>query len=143
MSDQNKATVRRLYDEVWNLGELNALDELLAVGFVGHRSDRGDDIGPDAVKESVLALCAAFPDGKFEIEDMVSEGDRVAVRFTARASHKGEFRGIAATGRRIEVQGIAIYRISGGRIVERWEMMDRLGLLTQLDALPAMTHAAG
>ena len=139
MSEQNKAIVRRLYEEVWDLGDLDVLDEVISADFVGHRSGRPEDLGPEAVRQSVVALCAAFPDGKFTIEDMVAERDRVVVRFTGRATHKGEFRGIAPTGRQITITGIGIYRIAGGRIVERWENIDQLGLLQQLGAVPALS----
>ena len=138
MSEENKAIVRRLYEEVWNLGDLDVLEDIVSADFVGHRSGQPDDLGPEAVRESVVALCEAFPDGRFTIEDMVVEGDRVAVRFTGRATHRGEFRGVQPTGRQITVTGIGIYRIYGGQIVERWENIDQLGLLQQLVAVPAV-----
>ncbi len=138
MSEQNKAIVRRLYEEVWNLGDLDVVEDIVSADFVGHRSGRPDDLGPEAVRESVVALCEAFPDGRFTIEDMVVEGDRVAVRFTGRATHRGEFRGVQPTGRQVTVTGIGIYRIYGGQIVERWENIDQLGLLQQLVAVPAV-----
>ena len=137
MSEQNKAIIRRLYREVWNLGHLEVLEDIISADFVGHRSGRPDHLGPEAVRQSVVALCEAFPDGRFTIEDMVVEGDRVAVRFTGHATHMGEFQGVEPTARQITVTGIGIYRIDGGQIVERWENIDQLGLLQQLDAVPA------
>jgi len=136
MSEENKAVVRRLYERVWNLGELDVLDEVVSGDFVGHRSDRADDLGPEALRQSVITLCEAFPDGKFTIEDMVGEGDRVAVRYTVRATHKGRFRELAPTGNEIIVAGLALYRIAEGQIAERWEIMDQLSLMQQLRANP-------
>ncbi len=136
MSESNKAVVRRLYDRVWNLGELDVLDEVVSGDFVGHRSDRADDLGPEGLRQSVVTLCEAFPDGKFTIEDMVAEGDRVAVRYTARATHKGRFRELAPTGNEIVVAGLALYRIAEGRIAERWEIVDQLSLMQQLQSRP-------
>ena len=138
MFEQNKAIVRRLYEEVWNLGDLDVVEDIVSADFVDHRSGRPDDLGPEAVRESVVALCEAFPDGRFTIEDIVVEGDRVAVRFTGRATHRGEFRGVQPTGRQVTVTGIGIYRIYGGQIVERWENIDQLGLWQQLVAVPAV-----
>ena len=91
MSESNKAIVRRLYERVWSLGELDVLEEVVSGDFVGHRWDRPDDLGREALRQSVITLCEAFPDGKFTIEDMVGERDRVAVRYTARATHKRTF----------------------------------------------------
>ncbi len=136
MSEANKAVVRRLYERVWNLGELEVLEEVVSRDFVGHRSDRPDDLGPEALRQSVITLCEAFPDGKFTIEDMVGEGDRVAVRYTARATHKGHFRELAPTGNEIIVAGLALYRVAEGQIAERWEIVDQLSLMQQLAANP-------
>ena len=137
MPESNKAVVRRLYERVWNLGELDVLDEVVTSDFVGHRSDRPDDLGREALRQSVITLCEGFPNGKFTIEDMVGEGDRVAIRYTARATHKGPFRGLAPTGKEIIVAGLAFYRIAEGKIAERWEMLDQLSLMQQLRSIPA------
>ena len=137
MPESNKAVVRRLYERVWNLGELDVLDEVVTSDFVGHRSDRPDDLGREALRQSVITLCEAFPNGKFTIEDMVGEGDRVAIRYTARATHKGPFRELAPTGKEIIVAGLALYRIAEGKIAERWEILDQLSLMQQLRSNPA------
>ena len=128
----------RGWRDLWNLGDLDVVEDIVSAYFVGHRSGRPDDLGHEAVRESVVALCEAFPDGRFTIEDIVVEGDRVAVRFTGRATHRGEFRGVQPTGRQVTVTGIGIYRIYGGQIVERWENIDQLGLWQQLVAVPAV-----
>ena len=136
MSEQNKAIVSRYYEEVWNLGQLEAIDELISERFVGHRSSGADYTGRLSVSDSVNALCAAFPDGKFTIEDVVAEDDKVAVRFTAHATHMGMFRDIPPTGKEIVIAGIRIYRIEDGVIAERWEVIDQLGLMQQLGVIP-------
>ena len=135
MSEENKAIVRRLYCRVWSLGDLDVVDEAVSADFVGYRPGRSNILGPEGVKEDVLRMCKAFPDGKFTIEDIVAEGDRVAVRYTARATHRGEFRGMAPTGKEIRVAGMAVYRIARGQIVERWDNLDQLGLMQQLGAI--------
>ena len=137
MHETNKSAVRRLYERVWNLGELDVLDEIVTSDFVGHRSDRPDDLGREALRQSVIALCEAFPNGKFTIEEMVGEGDSVAVRYTARATHKGPFRELQPTGNEIIVEGLALYRIEEGQIAERWEILDQLSLMQQLRSNPA------
>ena len=80
---------------------------------------------------------AAFPDWRHTIEDMIAEGDKVVSRGTFRATHKGEYQGIAATGKEVVDTWIIIHRIAGGKIVEVWEESDELGLLRQLGAIPA------
>jgi steroid delta-isomerase-like uncharacterized protein len=85
---------------------------------------------------------AAFPDERTTFEDQVSEGDRVVSRMTSTAMHLGTFQGIPATGKRITVRGMWIDRIADGRIIERWGLLDTLGLLQQLGAVPAPSAAA-
>ncbi len=137
MGESNKLVVRCLYEWVWNLGELDVLEEVVTSDVVGHRSDRPDDLGREVLRRSVITLCEAFPNGKFDIEDMVEEGDRVAVRYTARATHTGPFRGLAPTGNNITVAGFALYRLAEGKIVERWEILDQMSLMQQLRSRPA------
>ncbi|MFQ5973153.1 MAG: ester cyclase [Alphaproteobacteria bacterium] len=98
------------------------------------RRCRGE--GREAWKRTFLPFFEGFPDLELSIEFMVAEGDMVALRWTAMGTHNGEFRGISATGRRINVTGIAVYRVSGGRIVELWSQPDALGLLRQIGAIP-------
>jgi len=94
--------------------------------------------GPDAQKQSIAALRAAFPDFQLTIEDLIAEGDKVVLHWTARGTHKGEFMGIAPTGKQATVTGLSISRFAGGRIVELREIWDRLGLLQQLGVVPPM-----
>jgi steroid delta-isomerase-like uncharacterized protein len=103
------------------------------------RHDPGQlpSIGPEAQKQRSAMLLSAFPDVQFTIEDMVAEGDNVAVRWVMRATHQGAFAGIPATGRQVAMSGITIYRLTDGKIGEAWSTFDQLGLLHQLGMTPA------
>lgn len=90
-----------------------------------------------ALRDHIDLFEAAFPLYELIAEDMIAEGDRVAVRATVRGTHQGEFSGIPATGRRVEIPVFLIYRLEDGLIVEHWIQADVLGLLQQLGALPA------
>jgi steroid delta-isomerase-like uncharacterized protein len=137
MSAENKAVVRRYIEEVWNQRKLNVLDELIDPNYVEHDPASPDfGRGVNAARSAVNLYLAAFPDTNFTIEEMVAEGDRVVTRWTARATHKGELRGIAPTGRKVTVAGTTISRIAGGKIVEAHVNWDALGLFQQLGAYP-------
>jgi steroid delta-isomerase-like uncharacterized protein len=82
---------------------------------------------------------AAFPDTRMTIEDEIAEGDKVVIRWTIRGTHKGEYMGIAPTGKEVTVTGISVYRIERGKIVEDWSNNDMLGMLQQLGAIPSLS----
>lgn len=133
MSEQNKAAIRRWLEEAANKGNLAVLDELLAPSYVYHGP--GMELhGPEALKQLVAAFRAAFPDLHAAIDDMVTEGDKVVTRWTATGTHRGEFMGIAPTGRRMSLPIIVITRFEAGKAVEDWEVYDGLGLMQQLGA---------
>jgi steroid delta-isomerase-like uncharacterized protein len=139
MSEANKTLVRRWFDEVWNQGREETIDELFAASGVGYGlGDTETPIqGPAGVKPFVRNLRGALPDIHMTIEDIMAEGDRVTVRITAEGTHKGSNLGVAPTGRRVRIEGIVIVRIANGQIVEGWNSWDQLGLLRQMGALPA------
>jgi steroid delta-isomerase-like uncharacterized protein len=89
------------------------------------------------VKQVIAAYRAAFPDVHITIEDLVSEGDKVAERWTMRGTHKGEFAGIPATGKQVTSTGLVIVRIADGKVAEIWGASDQLGLMRQLGAIPS------
>lgn len=122
--DGNKAVVRRLWEEVWNRADLAVADRIFDETYAAHE------------KASVPVVRAAFPDSHHAVEDLIAEGDKVVTRFTWRGTHRGAFMGVPPTGRRVEVGGIWIHRLEGGRIVEgrEWGQVDWLGLLRQLGA---------
>jgi steroid delta-isomerase-like uncharacterized protein len=141
MSEQNKALVRR-YFELWNAHEVDALGEVLADDAVDHDpyNPYGQE-GLEGAKKTIQMYLDAFPDTHFEIDDIVAEGDRVATRWTATGTHEGELMGVAPTGKKSSVTGIAIDRIENGKIVEGWNSWDVLGLMQNIGAIPEQEPA--
>ena len=137
MSEENKAVVRRAFEEVANEGDMATVDEIIAPEYVRHDLAGGPDAaGPEGVKRLITGLRAAFPDIKTTIEDIFADGEKVVVRFSVRGTHSGPFMGVAPTGREATWRGVNIYRVSGGRIRETWQLADGLGILRQLGAAP-------
>ena len=136
--EENKAIARRWMEEVWGKGSLAAVDELCAPDFVWHWAPPGVASDREGYKQNVTMSFAPFADIRSTIEDMVAEGDKVVVRWTWRGTHKGEFMGIAPTGKQVTLTGISIIRIAGGKIVEEWGEMDMLGWMQQLGVVPPM-----
>jgi steroid delta-isomerase-like uncharacterized protein len=138
MSEQNGVLVDRAIAEVWNKGNYAILNELVASDVVIHSSTPGEEIhGPEGIKQFYSALREAFPDIHFTIEDQIAQGDRVVTRWSARATHKGEFQGIPPTDKQVNLSGIDIDRLVNGKVVECWPIVDELNLLQQLGVLPA------
>jgi hypothetical protein len=138
-AEENKAVVRRFIDEVWTGGNLAVVDEVLAPVIASHFLERtGGDLhwNPAKEKQWVTSNRPIFPDPVFTIDDLLAEGDKVAVRSTWRATHSGEFAGIAPTGKQVVGAQICIFRLAGGKIVEEWGLFDMRGLLQQLGAAP-------
>jgi predicted ester cyclase len=137
MSAENKAIIRRLIDEVWNQRKLDVLDEIFAPNAVIYDpSVPGLSRGPEGAKQYVRLFCAAFPDTQVTADDIFAEGDKVALRWSSRGTHKGELMGIAPTGKQVTVTGQAIYRLANGKIEEDWIQGDVLGVLQQLGVVP-------
>ncbi len=134
--DENKALVRRFFDEMLNPGNAEVGDELFAVDAIDHAAFPDQVAGREGFKQAVRMVHAAFPDIRYTFEDMIAEGDRVATRWTLRGTQTGEFLGIPPTGKAVVVTGINVLRFANGQIVECWETWDRLGLMQQLGVLP-------
>src|SRR3954467_4229216 len=133
MSEANKALIRRFYDHVWNKAEYWAADDLVAPDYVRHAPQ--PIRGRDGIREIVEQVRAAFPDLFITIEDLISEGDRVAVRWHAYGTHKGvPFRGIEPQRRPAQITGITVTHFHNGQIQEEWSQWDMLGLMKQLQA---------
>src|SRR5437588_6927346 len=143
MSEQNKAVVRRLFEDVWNNGNLDTIDELVAEDHVDHDPGReGQPGGTESMRGFVEMYRTAFPDLNIVIGETVADGDLVAMTWTATGTHQGELMGIAPTGKSVNVVGMGMDRVRDGKIVESWAAYDTLGMLTQLGAIPAPTGAA-
>ncbi len=139
-TDENKAIVRRFYEEL-NTGNLDIVGELLAATAVIHQSGTPGPMDRETFKQLGGMFFAAFPDARHELEEMIAETDQVATRFTFRGTHQGDLMGIPPTGKQVTVSGIALDRIASGKIVERRIESDQLGLLQQLGAIPAPGQA--
>ena len=136
-TEQNKAAVRR-YWEGFNAHNLDVWDEVCTPNHINH--DPGLPV-PDAdlqtIKQLIGGLQAAFPDAKASEQDLIAEGDKVVVRMTVRATHKGDFMGIPASGKAVTFSGIFIDRLTDGKIAEQWVVFDVMGLMIQIGAVPA------
>jgi steroid delta-isomerase-like uncharacterized protein len=129
-TEANKALIRAHYDCAANAYRPSVIDRQVAPDFVDH--NHPGSTGPEGVKAQVRALRAAFPDLTVTIEDLVAEDDLVAVRATWRGTHQGAFQGVPPIGRRIELCGMTFWRIAGGQIRERWNLIDLPALMRQL-----------
>ncbi len=117
----NKDLVRRFFEEVWVKGNVAAVDEVMAPNYVEYPIPSGLPPGPEGVKQTLAAYRRACPDLKATLDDIFAEGDRVALRWSARGTHLGEWLGIPPTGNHFTMSGITIYRIAEGKAVEGWE----------------------
>ncbi len=139
-TEENKALMRRAYDEIYNQKKLAVLDELCVPGFVVHYPSRTlQDL--EAYKHFVSLLFSAFPDGQYRIEDLIAEGDSVVVRHTFSGTHLGDFMGIPPTGKQITTTAIVISRIVNGKALETWINGDDLGRMQQLGVVPSPVQA--
>ena len=133
-----KALVRRWFEEVWNKGREEAIDEMFAEDGIAHGlADEAGALlrGPNGFKPFFRNFRGAFPDIEVIVEDTIAEGDKVAARCRVRATHEGEGLGIAATQRPMEITGIAIVRVRDGKIVEAWNNFDFMTMFQQLGKL--------
>jgi len=130
---ENKALVR-LYYELWNRRDVTPILELFAPEYVLHLTDI--DIFLKQEKQVDTDYLTAFPDVITTVDDIVAEGDKVAVRVTWRGTHLGDFIGIPPTGKTFEMTNTAIFRIADGKWAETWATVDNLGLMQQLGVIP-------
>jgi len=144
MSTETKAVIRRLYEEVWNKRRLEVTSEVISPSHALHDPHlTGSAVGPEAYKRVCTQFIAAFPDLHFTVEDFISEKDKVVVSWTISGTHKREFRGIAATNKKISVEGITIHHIANGKIMDSFVSLDYLGMMQQLGAVPALGQSRG
>ena len=142
MSEQNKTAVRRLFDELWNKGNLPVAEELIAPTYTYHDALTPDvGRGPESEKKRVTHYRNAFPDMRLTIEDIIAEGETVVTRWSCRGQHKGELNGIAPTGRQFAISGVTIAHFANGKMVEGYVNWDALGLMQQLGVVPELGKA--
>jgi len=137
-AEEIKALVRRFFEES-NKGKeaaLAVIDELFATNIAYHGGGGEEIRGIKDYKQSTSESYNASPDLHFTIDDIVAEGDKVAVRLTFSGTNKGEIMGIPPTNKKLTIWGINIYRVVGGKFVEGWERADTLGLMQQLGVVP-------
>lgn len=140
---ENANGSRRIIEELFGMGNFELAHELIAPDAVGHDSARPEPaMGPDGVIESARGYRDAFPDLHLTANQVIADGDYVAVRWTARGTHKGDLFGIAPTGKETTVTGITMDRWADGKLAESWTNWDTLGLLQQLGAVPAAMQTA-
>ncbi len=133
-TEENKALIRRSFSEVYNQGNLDLVDEIYDKDFI---SQTPPDIlkGPESIKQYASMLRSAFPDLQLTVEDQIAEGEKVVTRFTFTGTHKGEYMGVASTGKLVRGTGITIHRVANGKMVESWDNFDALGMMQQMEAV--------
>jgi predicted ester cyclase len=140
-TEANKTVLKRIYEEVFNKGNLAAVGELHAAKFVLHGPGGMELNGSTEAKEYVRGFRAAFPDVCVTVENMVAEGDYVADRVSITGTHRGDWTGIAPTGKRVTITCNALSRFEEGKQAEVWEEFDMLSLMQQLGVIPPMVQA--
>jgi steroid delta-isomerase-like uncharacterized protein len=142
MSESNKNVVRRLFEEVWNKGNLQVTDELFAPNYVHHDASTPDvGRGPESEKKRATLYRTAFPDIRLTVEDIIAEGETVMARWSCRGTHKGDLNGIAPTGKQFTISGVSIARFAGSKMAEGWVNWDALVLMQQLGVVPELGKA--
>jgi steroid delta-isomerase-like uncharacterized protein len=138
VSEENKQKVRRLLEEAFTQGKAEVIDEVLDPDFVCYdpNSEAGEVRGAETIKGEIEYFHNALSDFAYHVEDQVAEGDKVVTRYTISGTHQGEFFGVPATGKRVEMTGITIDRFAeSGKMVEEWPEYDMLGAMRQMGAV--------
>jgi len=133
VSVESHKSLAMKYIELWNTGNLAFADEVLAPDFVDHSHPEFSP-GPTSVKQAIADFRAAFPDAHVTIEQMISEGDTVAIRLVLRGTHQATFAGFPPTGKQAVLYGMDFIRIANGKLVELWNCSDTLNWALQLGA---------
>ncbi len=132
-----KQLISRFVEELWNERRLDVADAIFANDCVTHQLRSGlpaDAVprGPEAIKEHVASWIASFPDLRFSIEQILSEGDRVVMQLLVEGTHQGPWLGIPASGKKLQIRMFTVHRVVQGKIVEDWVLVDSLGVFQQL-----------
>lgn len=136
MQDKNKELVRRWFEEVWNQKSEAVIDELFGAQSRAYGFPEPDSVvtGPEAFKQLHRDFCGAFPDLQITLDNVVAEGEVVAVRWHVDATHKGHHLGFPATGRKASMTGMSFLTVQHGQIMDGWNQMDMAGLFRRLQA---------
>jgi predicted ester cyclase len=136
--ESNKALVRRLYDEGFNQGSLDVVDEIVAPDVVTHDPIILDaPTGPDSIRSGIEMIREAFPDFHVEVLDLIAEGDRVASYLLMSGTNTGDYRRGGATNRKGSMRAFLLWRVADGQLAESWGMADRFQFLQQLGIVPS------
>jgi steroid delta-isomerase-like uncharacterized protein len=136
LQEQNKALVRRGFEEGVNQRKLSTFDEIIAPNYVNYSMPTPMP-GPEGLRQVISMFLAAFPDMQVTMETVIAEADKVAARGYFTGTHTGDFMNIPPTGKPIHVSYIDMWRIEDGKAVENWVQMDMMGLMQQLGVIPA------
>jgi predicted ester cyclase len=134
--EENKKIIHRIYDNEAVHRGLDYLDDLVSANVVNHNPFPGTGPGIEGVKQAITAMLGLFPDARFTVDEMIGEGDKVAVRVTLRGTHQGSFMGRPPTGATVTSTELIVFRIAAGKVVETWASRDDLGMMRQLGGTP-------
>ena len=136
MSTANEKLIIKYFEDVWNNGKLEILDEIISPNYINHTPGMPNPLpGPEGLKPIVAGIRHAFPDLRYVIENMIVSDSQVAVHTTMHGTHTGDFFGLAPTNKVIKVSQMQIERIENNQIVEHWRVTDELSMLRQLDQI--------
>ena len=141
--DELKALIRLFYEDIWNKGNIAALDVFLEPDFIFHNPvfpETGNGIA--SYQRIITTLRQAFPDQKWILEDVMVDNDKVITRWTMYGTHRGFYLGLPPTGKSVTISGISINRFVGSKIAEQWVVSDALGFLLQEGYVPAIPEPA-
>lgn len=142
MSAENKAIIRRLYEEIWNKRKVELVSQIISPSHALQAPNvSGSAVGPEAYKRQLMLFFAGYPDLRFSVEDIIAEEDKVVACWTFSGTHKGEYLGIPATNKKVSVDGITIHHIAKGKIMDSYSNWDALGMMQQLGVVPALGQA--
>ena len=146
--DNPKQLIRRFVEELWNQRRLDVADAIFTENCVTHQLRSGapaDEVprGPREIKEHVTGWIASFPDLRFRIEQMVSEGDRVVMQLLMEGTHQGAWMGIPASGKKVQIRMFTVHRVEQDKIIEDWVLVESLGFFQQLGLVPSTADLFG
>ncbi len=142
-ADVNKVLVHQYYDALWNRGDMTVIDTVTTSDYFYDLAGNPTPMDHAGLQQFAGMLRSAFPDWHVTSEDLIGEGDRVAVRWSAAGTHQGPYQGIPATGKQVTVNGMTLLRFADEKIAEERVIIDMLSALQQLGAIPAPGQPGG